>query len=330
MRVAVFVASFLFAIQLVTPHADACSYIDCDSVLFPRAGFTVPANATSFVYYNGPRAQEQALTLERVASTRTIVAALTSDASHRTVFALPSPLSEGDVFAFNASEDCRHDGEQLIHVGASAPLPTTLGALNAMSAARAHVSVPTAGGYCADIVQGVTVDVEAALSEDARPWEGMLIYEVLVDGAVFVGQAYHPFDQPPAGATHHGFGTVELATICAPLNAGEDGTINYDPTAALSEGDHEVVFRATVAGTDTVVTTAPITVALHCLDFYSQTEIDAAIREGGFGGPTTPDTEGGACSVTVVGSYATSFGAFGLLALLTVAVLARARARARA
>ncbi len=331
MRNAVFFATIMLSLHVAAPSASACSGLECNNVLFPRAGFSVPENVPALFYFRGRSSGigSYVVTLENASGTTDVVAQIDNDDSASIVIPFATPMRAGQTYTFRSDDTCWMAREQVIHVGAAAPLPTTLGALAQSAPMRALVGVPTDRGYCSDTVQAVTVNVDVVLSEVARAWEGMLLYEVLVDGHDYVGQSYAPFDLPPEGATHRGFGTVELAKICAPHNEGPDPTIQFDPAAGLAVGAHEVIFRARVAGTDAVLETAPVTVSLNCLDVYTQEEIDAAIREGGFG----PAAAAESCAVSSVGARSRSslFGwALALLgAAATLGVRARLAARQR-
>jgi hypothetical protein len=149
----------------------------------------------------------------------------------------------------------------------SSPLPTTLGTLQAGAPESANIQHGGfQGGICAYSANARVAMVTVNLGAEAMPWSSLLVYEARVDGMPYVGQVAFgsPMTRPQPGSTHHGRGRALLATICGPstnpLHAGHP----VDRTQGLSEGDHTVVFRARIAGTDTVVETAPVTVTLRC------------------------------------------------------------------
>lgn len=156
---------------------------------------------------------------------------------------------------------------QAFRTAGPAPLPTTLGALTATAPAQANVQQRMfVGGSCGYQASAMTSLVSVALSAEAAPWSSMLSYEVRVDGEPFVGlvQWGYPVVSPPLGGTHAGRGLAYLAVICGPSTDPYTAGDPVSPGDGLAEGEHEVVFRARVVGTTTVVETAPVRVTLRC------------------------------------------------------------------
>lgn len=219
-------------------------------------------------------------------------------------------------------------------VGA-APLPTTLGTLTATAPAQANVQQRMfVGGRCAYEASAMTSVVSVALSAEAAPWASMLSYEVRVDGEPFVGlvQRGYPAVSPPLGGTHSGRGLARLAVICGPSTDMFRADEPVSRGDGLAEGEHEVVFRARVVGTTTVVETAPVRVTLRCPPVAAVDAGTVAVDAGGatVDAGSTADTGGGStsmggCTVT------TRTGGYGALWALAgaVSLLARRRRRAR-
>ncbi|MDO9022181.1 MAG: hypothetical protein Q8S73_25405 [Deltaproteobacteria bacterium] len=180
-----------------------------------------------------------------------------------------------------------------------APLPTSLGTLTATPPAREEIQQRQyAGSHCADLASAMVSVVTVAPSADAAPWASMLVYEARVDGAPFVGlvERGYPLMEPTIGGTHHGRGTARLAVICGPAGDGGSPVSRAD---GLSEGDHEVVFSARVAGTTTTVETAPLRVTLRC---PTTTPDAGAVVDAG----TATDLGGTAADVTSVTDVGTA------------------------
>jgi len=145
----------------------------------------------------------------------------------------------------------------------AAPLPATLGALQATIPALDLIPHgPFVAGECAARAFAMVTSVSVNLGDEARAWSSMLTYEAFVDGQRFVGMVESGFPSvpPPAGATHHGRGRARLAVLCAPAFAGAP----WYRDAGIPEGDHTVVMRARIAGTEAVLETAPLRVELRC------------------------------------------------------------------
>jgi hypothetical protein len=156
---------------------------------------------------------------------------------------------------------------QAFRTGGPAALPTALGALGATAPALANVQqrMPV-GAQCAYEASAVVSVVSVSLAAEAAPWAAMLAYEVRVDGAPFVGlvERGYPLVQPPPGGTHAGRGRARLAVICGPSTDPLRSSEPVSLTDGLAEGEHEVVFRARVVGTATVLEAAPLRVTLRC------------------------------------------------------------------
>jgi MYXO-CTERM domain-containing protein len=177
--------------------------------------------------------------------------------------------------------------------GAAAPLPTTLGTLTATAPERADIQQRQfVGGQCAYPASAVVSYVRVALSAEATPWASMLVYEALVDGMPFIGLADrgYPLVQVAPGSTHQGRGVARLAAICGVASDGGSPE-QVTPGDGVSEGEHSVVFRARIAGTTTVLETAPVRVTLRCTP---GAPTDAGVADAGAADSGVGATDAGA------------------------------------
>lgn len=184
--------------------------------------------------------------------------------------------------------------------------PGTLGELRVQDAALQTVShsVGTCGARPGPIC-GVAVDL--ALAEDAAFWSDALVFETLVDGAVWESGRYVPFRVPTGGSFEGRGKDLIYAQTADPI---EEGT---DPGTTL--GTHSVIMRATLPGTALLLETAPIEINLDCGD--------QLMPDGGEPGTANPS---GGCSCSIVGPRAThSFAWAWSLALITLLIARRVR-----
>lgn len=268
-------------LSIIGSRADACTPpLACAGTEVFPLGETIPSNATGLEWWwaswermtpdTAPlrleRYDEGAMTWQQVehdvvgdgARERVLLrprAPLVASTRYRLSTGMLCPLSPGAP------------SREFRTAATASPLPTTLGTLQATSPESANIQHGGfQGGICAYSANATVAMVTVNLAAEAMPWSAMLVYEARVDGTPYVGQVAFgsPLTRPQPGATHHGRGRALLATVCGPstnpLHAGHP----VDRTQGLSEGDHTVVFRARIAGTDTVVETAPVTVTLRC------------------------------------------------------------------
>lgn len=320
MRVTLFFLAVVFSTLCATPNANACSPNACANLLYPRAGFDVPANATVFMYSQGQHVGQSpvgVVTLIDAFDGADIAMPLAMEHEYDpTIIAFSRPLSVGHDYAFHSTDACRaYGGDQVIHVTDAAPIPTTLGTLSRSVPILADVGLRPGGTYCTDVARAVTVNVDVVLSEEASKWEGLLVYEPYVDGFRYLGEGSELLVFLREGASYTGFGTVQLASICArSTDPGQHDSRYYNRNTALSEGDHEVVFRATIAGTDISIESEPTTVNLRCLDVLPADQIDTEIPDAGVSDAGAPDAgppdeaprSAGACSVAAIGATTSS------------------------
>lgn len=138
-------------------------------------------------------------------------------------------------------------------VASAAPLPASLGVL-VESVNRVGPLQVAAGGPCTTEVDAHQIGIELQLSAEAAAWRDVLHFETLVDGRAW--RASRTPDSPPPGESWRGRGVDLVYRICA----SKDGSVDD----GLPEGTHEVVMRATLPGTATVVQSSAVTVQIDC------------------------------------------------------------------
>lgn len=281
-------AGVTLALALTGARAEACSPpLACAGTeLFPL-GETVPANVAGvewwWAWWDRATPDLGGLRMERYDDAAMAWQAVDFDVAtdgprERVTLRPRAPLAPSARYRVTAGSACAAPVPtpwREFRTAAAAPLPTTLGTLQALPATSANI--PHGGfqpGICAYSARATTVEVTLAPSAEATPWAAMLVYEVRVDGAPFVGLVEYgsPMVRPAPGATHHGRGRARLAVICGPSTDPYHAGHPFDRTQGLSEGEHTVVFRARVAGTETVLETAPLTVYLPCLPTTALTD----------------------------------------------------------
>lgn len=257
---------------LAGARAQACrGPTGCEgSGVFP-AGETLPATATALEWWRPMDGMaSDAARLERVDPTTEawvdVPLDVAAGASPRVTLLRPREgfLPDARYRITTGGRCATWSSMRTFRTTAAAPLPTSLGTLSATAPAWAEIQQRQfVGGHCADLAGAVVSVVSVTLSAEATPWSAALVYEARVDRAPFVGlvERGYPLVEPTIGGTHHGRGSARLAVICGPAGDGGSPVSRAD---GLSEGDHEVVFRARVAGTTTTVETAPLRVTLRC------------------------------------------------------------------
>ncbi len=274
------IAAICFAATaLPSRSARACSGPpECaPTTVFP-VGESIPTNASGLESWPadsfGSFPPPESVFLERFDGTawQPVPATVTGDATIAHYALVPAePFAIGGRYRFTGASPCTFATTQPeFTVGAAAPLPTLLGTLRATEPASATIRGGTfVGGICAYPVEAMISDVTVDLSAAAQPWAGLLFYEARVDGSPWIGfPAYGPpgYARPKPGSTHRGRGTVRLSVACAPGHDGlpePDGGYPFD-RAGLMEGDHAVLFRARIVGTDTWIESDTVTVTLRC------------------------------------------------------------------
>ena len=288
-------ASFVFAavvaiVMARSPSAEACSGPFCTQAEFFPARGTVPANLPAVVWWpirrDGP-VDDEADPVDALRFVRFLAdggtedvpfrAELSTETRRRTNAFSPEqsyriipnePLQVGARYALWSS-DClgpeRTEAPRtpsllgtmppsparyaVFDVGEAAPLPTRLGDLG-LESPRAQPLRLAGGASCSYDIEAVTVT--ASVSMPPTPWLDAMAFRTIVDGQRYLPS---PEDFSPVAYGYSWVGRAQdlLAATCA-----------GDTSGPLVEGRHTVRFEATVAGTDSVLTTETATFELSC------------------------------------------------------------------
>jgi MYXO-CTERM domain-containing protein len=199
-----------------------------------------------------------------------------------------------------------------LHVTEEAPLPTSLGVVQAKRRGVGRIELKGGpSGLCTTTVDAGRVSVVLSLSDEAEPWKDSLRYEMLVDGEVggYEVPIYGAEGPPPSWLGDRSDLLLTLCDDSAPINSHR----------SLSEpGDHAVRFRASLPGTDIVLETPEISVTLDCQAETPDTDSTD---------PDTDSTDSG-CAVTALSESPSPSGII-LLVLAGLAVQRRRRRTAR-
>ena len=158
------------------------------------------------------------------------------------------PLVAGVTYVFADDNTCSSyppTPDVVFQVGPAAPLPSTLGTLSASASDISRFEVWTHSGVCYAEAESASSRIELQFSDDAAPWRDVLRFETFVDGVPW-------WDARPSVP---GGGLDLIFRVCYSEDGGVEGV----------EGVvHEVTMRATLPGTDLVLTTPPVTIQLEC------------------------------------------------------------------
>jgi hypothetical protein len=153
-------------------------------------------------------------------------------------------------------QDGTSTAETKFHTTDAAPFPTKLGTIIAVPASDTILELPTFDGSCSIPMPVLTSAIELVPSEEALPFADAFYYETIVDGMLW--QPRHSLvQQIPPGASWEGRRMDRLYTLC-----GENEFAAFED--ALAEGDHTVLFRASLPGSNVVLESEVATVSLHC------------------------------------------------------------------
>lgn len=280
-------AASLGAAWLTPNEASACSEPVCqDGFLVPSGTASVPANAPGLFWRavrdgatgvadevsawqvprassdggraaanEGPTATRAPLHVTRVALGPTDGPA-TDAAAHGVLLTLP--LVAGEHVHVEAADTCVIGGLRPfsadLTITPAQPLPTQLGTLTASPMQRGRLTIASEGGGCSREAETVYVDVDLSLADGAAPWADLLLYETYVDGTRHHA-ASSTIHTPAPHESWVGRGRDRLALVCDA--AGSD-------TPLLTPGEHRVELTARLAGSDVVLRSEPIVIALAC------------------------------------------------------------------
>jgi hypothetical protein len=137
----------------------------------------------------------------------------------------------------------------------AAPLPAALGVL-AETERRVGPLVVPSDGLCSTEVEAHQIGIELQLDPEAAAWRDALHFETLVDGRTWRASRSVIGVTPP-GESWQGRAVDRVYRVC---DRGADQTVSE----GLAEGLHEVVMRATLPGSGTVVSSSSLTVEIDC------------------------------------------------------------------
>jgi len=308
MRRILFLAAISSLVAAAHSDADACSPPQCWPGFFaPGTDATVPANLPALRW----RPMSGAVTasdpakviLARAAAPSTPLPFTATQLQDGTYHLVPSqPLTPGTAYVLTDQSMCGGGSgtagpSVMFQTAATAPLPTSLGTLAQVSTRVGPLQVSTAGGSCSSEVEARQVGIELQLASDASPWRDALHFETLVDGQPWRA-SQSITDAIPPGASWRGRGVDLLYLVCK----------SDDPAASqgLAAGPHEVVMRATLPGSTTVVQSNPLSVTLDCASDGKPG--DDGSGGGGGGGCDAGRPGSGSSSWLLLGSLAAALG----------------------
>jgi uncharacterized protein (TIGR03382 family) len=285
MRTILFLAAAAALVVAAPADSEACSQAPCRPGFFtPGNGATVPANLPAIHWrptlgFDNTNIDPSKVVLARASAPSAslpFTATRRSDGSY--VLVPQQPLMAGTAYVLTDQTTCAGTTvgpTATFQVVAAAPLPTELGALAETASTAGLLQVASAGGACSAEVDAHQVGIELQLGAGVMSWRDVLHFETLVDGAVWSASRSAPEEVPP-GASWRGRGVDLLYRACKT----EDESVSE----GLAEGSHEVVMRATLPGSTTVVQSSPLTVEIDCAHEWPDKHEDGGCDAGGGGG----------------------------------------------
>jgi hypothetical protein len=265
MRPILFLAAATSLVAAAPSVADACSPPMCWPGFFtPGDGATVPANLPAIHWlpvagYDTPPADPSKVVLARAAAPSTplpFTATKLPDGAY--VLVPDQPLMPGTTYVLTDQNACGGivlGPRVTFQATDAAPLPTSLGALAEAENLVGSLDLATGSGSCSSKVDAHQIGIELQLISAASAWRDALHFETLVDGQVWKASSSAPSVAPP-GSSWRGRGVDLLYRVCKT----DDDAISE----GLAAGPHEVVMRATLPGSGTVVQSSSLTVDIDC------------------------------------------------------------------
>ena len=264
MRSILFLAAVTSVIAAAPSDAEACSQPLCRAGAFtPADGATVPASVPGIHWrpmsgFDGAPPDPSKVVLASAAAPGTPLPFTAMQLPQGGYLLAPDqPLAPGAAYVLSDQNTC---GGQPIgpsvtfQVAGSAPLPTSLGALVETANQIGPLTV-AAGAPCSAEVEAHQIGIELQLAPEAIAWRDVLHFETLVDGMVWRPTRSAVSAVPP-GASWRGRGVDLLYRVCK--------TADDDVLEGLTAGPHDVVMRATLPGSGTVVQSSSLTVHIDC------------------------------------------------------------------
>lgn len=278
MRPIIFLAAVTSLVAAAPSIADACSPPICQVGFFtPGNDATVPANLPAIFWrpissYAPSATDPSQVVLATAAAPSTPLPFTATQLPGGGYTIVPDqPLTPGTAYVLadrNRCGDTTITGPTVMfQVSDAAPLPASLGAPVETGNFVGPLVVPSSGGACSAEVEAHQIEIAMQLGPEAMAWRDALHFETLVDGALW------------RAAADRGRGVDRLYRVCK--------TEDPEASEGLAAGPHEVVMRATLPGSGTVVQSSSLTVVLECADD---------------GGPADPDATGGGCDAGGGGS----------------------------
>ena len=247
--------------------ADACSQPRCyPGYLVPGDGARVPANLPAVTWHamrdnHDSEAPDPALVELREVSGDAIPLAPTELEYGDYRLDLDAPLEPGTSYRLTDDTVCGDGFEEgprvTLEATAEAPYPEALGRIEVVREdVDDNLLIGTASGSCTTGTVSAVARVELEPSAEAEPWVDALHFETIVDGELWTATSAITATHPP-GESWIGRGRDLLYHVCRAKTSAE-------PFPGLDEGRHEVVFRATLPGTDVSLETQPVPVDLDC------------------------------------------------------------------
>jgi len=267
MRPILFLAAVASLVAAAPSAADACSPPICWAGSFtPANGATVPANLPAMYWrplsgYGASTADPSKVVLASAAAPSTPLPFTTTQLPDGAYLIVPKqPLTPGTAYVLTDQSTCGSSTTPLgptatFQVAAAAPLPTSLGALAEGANLVGPLEVASAGGSCSAEVEAHQIRIDLQPTSETIAWRDALHFETLVDGEVWRAAATIGAVVPP-GTSWRGRGVDLVYRVC---KTSDDAV-----SEGLAAGPHEVVMRATLPGSSTVVSSSSLTVELAC------------------------------------------------------------------
>lgn len=259
MRTLLWLTAALVSIAAAPSPADACSAPPCWPGFFtPAAGGRVPANVPGIYWrpMSGTYAEADPtkVTLTTLADPSTVLPFTATPTSDGGYLLVPTqPLSVGVNYGITDGNACTgfdiKGPSTSFEVVAAAPLPIVLGTISETRNEIAPLDVGTSSGSCTTEVTAHQIGITPDLIFEALPWTDMFHFDVLVDGQVW--QRTSSINILPSVR-----GTWVLYHTCSSTDTGAQ--------TGLAEGPHTVEVRATIPGTQTMLSTETLSIEMAC------------------------------------------------------------------
>lgn len=184
----------------------------------------------------------------------TLQVASVSDDPRSVILSVDPPLEPGAQLTLDVDAPACGGSDRSIHttytITDAAPPPSTLGTLQVESACG-PLEVATMDGSCSAIVGVPYADVSVALSDEARPFEALMTYHLVVDGVADLSyvRAYGASTALPRGVER-------VVAACQP----DVSLVNN-----IVEGTHHILMRVVLTDGKTLETPA-VAIDLRCDD----------------------------------------------------------------